>query len=53
MTLVLALTCLLAALLAVGVGALLGMIQNAPGWLIQIIVFTVLLAAFVWLQSVL
>lgn len=47
------LICLLAALLAVGVGALLSAWPPAPGWLVRIVEFAVLLAAFVWLQTVL
>ena len=50
--LVLFLICLLAALIAVGVGELLGA-TPLPGWLVRIIEYAVLLAAFVWLQSVL
>lgn len=54
MSLILALVCLLAAVLAVGVGALLAaLIPAIPGWLLDIIRLTVLLLAFVWLQAVL
>lgn len=54
MTLVLALICLLAAALAVGLGALLeALVPKIPGWLLDIIKLTVLLLAFVWLQAVL
>jgi small-conductance mechanosensitive channel len=51
MTLRLALVCLLAALLAVGAGALAA--RWLPGWLVQIITLALLLIAFVWLQAVL
>lgn len=53
MTIVLFLICLLAALLAVGVGALLSAWPPAPAWLVRIVELAVLLAAFVWLQAVL
>ena len=50
--LVLFLICLLAALIAVAVGELLGA-TPLPGWLVRIIEYAVLLLAFVWLQTVL
>lgn len=52
MTWRLALICLLAALLAVGAGALLSTWGRAPGWLVQIVTFALLLIAFVWLGAV-
>ena len=53
MTLKLFLICLLAALLAVGLGTLLSTWTSAPGWLVRIIEYALLLAAFVWLQTIL
>jgi hypothetical protein len=52
MTIVLTLICLLAALLAVGVGELCARLA-LPGWLCEIIKLAVLLLCFVWLQAVL
>jgi hypothetical protein len=49
-----ALACLLAAVLAVGVGALIqALIPTIPGWLLDIIRLFILLLAFVWLGTVL
>ena len=52
MSLALFLVCLLAGLIAVGVGELLGA-TPLPGWLVRILEYAVLLCAFVWLQTVL
>ena len=52
MTLQLVLSCLVAALLAVGAGVL--CVRAAlPAWLCKIVKFAVLLLVFVWLQQVL
>jgi hypothetical protein len=52
MTLQLVLSCLVAALLAVG-ASVLAVRAALPGWLCRIIELAVLLLAFVWLQQVL
>jgi hypothetical protein len=52
MSLALALICLLAALLAVGLGVLCDR-AGLPAWLCRIIELAALLLAFVWLQAVL
>ncbi len=52
MTWKLALICLLSALIAVGLGALLATWQRAPGWLIQIVTLAILLIAAFWLRAV-
>lgn len=52
MTIALALICLLAALLAVGAGALCAALKF-PDWLCEIVKLATLLLAFMWLQAVL
>jgi hypothetical protein len=54
MTTIVFLTCLLAAVLAVGIAAALdALIPTMPGWLVDVIKLTVLLVAFVWLGALL
>lgn len=54
MTLLLALLCFVAAVVSVGLGALLAaLIPALPGWLLDVIRLGVLLIAILWLQAVL
>ncbi len=53
MSLPVALICLLAALLAVGLGTMLATWTKAPGWLVQIVTLAMLLLMYAWLPTVL
>lgn len=53
MSLLLALVCLFAAVLAVGLAALLtALIPTIPGWLVEIVKLAALLVAIFWLRAV-